>query len=62
MVEADYEIDIVISHHKQINNGRAGVDGHATTTTTTSVNYGIVQNCSCNSKGSNEDDFLNQGK
>ena len=28
MVEADYEIDIVISHHKQINNGRAGVDGN----------------------------------
>ena len=43
MVEADYEIDIVIFHHKQINNGRAGVDGKATTTTT-SVNYGIVQN------------------
>ena len=60
MVEADYEIDIVISHHKQINNGRAGVDGNATTTT--NVNYGIVQNCSCNSKGSNEYDFLNQGK
>ena len=42
MVEADYEIDIVISHHKQINNGRAGVDGNATTTTR--VSYGIVQN------------------
>ena len=59
MVEADYEIDIVISHHKQINNGRAGVDGNALLLL---VLITALYKTSCNSKGSNEYDFLNQGK